>query len=47
MTQRPTSRRLITLPLTPDVVQIEVDPEVKMTRSPDDALAVTVNVSLE
>jgi hypothetical protein len=47
MTQVPTPSRVITAPLLPDVVQTEVDPDVKTTVSDEELDALTVKVSLE
>jgi hypothetical protein len=38
---------VIELPLLPDVVQTDCDPEVKITVSDAEEVALTVNVSLE
>jgi hypothetical protein len=43
----PTPRRVIVLPLLPDVVQIVAEPEVKVTVNDDEAVALTVKVSFE
>jgi hypothetical protein len=43
----PTPRSVIVLPLLPEVVQTEVEPEVKTTVRDEEDVAETVNVSAE
>jgi hypothetical protein len=47
ITHVPTPRRVMTVPLLPDVVQTEVDPDVKTTVRDEEEVALTVKVSLE
>jgi hypothetical protein len=47
MTQVPTPSKVMTVPLLPDVVQTEVDPDVNTTVSDEELDALTVKVSLE
>ena len=47
MMQVPTPSKVITLPLAPEVVQINGDPDVKTTISKEEDVALTVKVSLE